>query len=190
VVSWPVDCYKEESVTFEVKQRASGLSHLDNDGRARMVDVSPKLPSLRMARARATVQLGRALAARLRRTGTVPKGNVLETARLAGIMAAKQTAHLIPLCHPLPLDVVEVNIALAGACAVVETVARTRAATGVEMEAMTAASVAALTIYDMCKAVSKGIVIGPIRLLEKSGGRSGHYQASNSSGKSKHGRKG
>jgi len=142
-----------------------------------MVDVSAKTTSSRMARAEATVQLGRALAERLRRTGTVPKGNVFETARLAGIMAAKRTAQLIPLCHPLVLDVVEVDIALAGDRAIIEAVARTRAATGVEMEALTAASVAALTVYDMCKAVSKGIVLGPIRLLEKSGGRSGWWQA-------------
>lgn len=155
-----------------------------------MVDVTPKPTSLRMARAEATVHLGPVLAARLRRTGDLPKGNVFETARLAGIMAAKQTAHLIPLCHPLPIDVVEVNIALSEECAVIETVTRTRAATGVEMEALTAASVAALTIYDMCKAVSKDIVIGPIRLLEKSGGRSGHWQAKKANRERNHGPKG
>ena len=114
-------------------------------------------------------------AARLRRTGAPAKGNVLETARLAGIQGAKQTASLIPLCHPLPLDVVEVHATIVGNRVLIETMARARAATGVEMEALTAASVAALTVYDMCKAASKDIVIGPIRLLEKSGGRSGHF---------------
>jgi len=153
------------------------LSHLDPSGRARMVDVTEKPASSRMARARAKVRLGRALAARLRRTGQVAKGNVLETARLAGILGAKQTAQLVPLCHPLPLDVVEVEAAITGEHVVIETLARTRAATGVEMEAMTAAAVAALTVYDMCKAASKGIVIESVRLLEKSGGRSGHYRA-------------
>jgi cyclic pyranopterin phosphate synthase len=151
------------------------LSHLDEAGRARMVDVAGKLPTARMARAEASVWLGRRLAAQLRRTGAVAKGNVLETARLAGILGAKQTSQLIPLCHPLPLDVVEVRASVVGERVAIETVARTRAATGVEMEALTAAAVAALTVYDMCKAASKDIVIGPIRLLEKSGGRSGHW---------------
>jgi len=152
------------------------LSHVDDSGRARMVDVTDKQPSPRMARAEARVKLGRALAARLRRTGSSAKGNVIETARLAGIQGAKQTAQLIPLCHPLPLDVVDVDIAISGEHAIVRTVARTRAVTGVEMEAMTAAAVAALTIYDMCKAASKAIVIEEVRLLEKSGGCSGHWR--------------
>jgi cyclic pyranopterin phosphate synthase len=151
------------------------LSHLDKAGNARMVDVTAKLPTARMARAEAVVILGRALAARLRRTGALSKGNVLETARLAGIQGAKQTANLIPLCHPLSLDVVEVNATIVGDHVLIEAMARARAATGVEMEALTAASVAALTVYDMCKAASKDIVVGPIRLLEKSGGRSGHF---------------
>jgi cyclic pyranopterin phosphate synthase len=151
------------------------LTHLDEAGRVRMVDVTDKLPTARMARAEASVWLGRSLAKQLRRTGSVSKGNVLETARLAGIQGAKQTANLIPLCHPLPLDVVEVHATLVGDRVLIETMARARAATGVEMEALTAASVAALTVYDMCKAASKNIVIGPIRLLEKSGGRSGHF---------------
>jgi cyclic pyranopterin monophosphate synthase len=153
------------------------LSHIDASGRARMVDVSDKQPSLRMARAEARVKLGRALALELRRTGALAKGNVVETARLAGIQGAKQTATLIPLCHPLPLDVVEVDVAISGEHAVIRTTARTRATTGVEMEAMTAAAVAALTVYDMCKAASKAIVVEQVRLLEKSGGRSGHWRA-------------
>ena len=158
-------------------KKNSGLSHLDEAGRARMVDMTGKPPTVRMARARASVKLGRKLAELLRRTGAVSKGNVLETARLAGIMGAKQTAQLIPLCHPLSLDVVEVQATIVGDEVVIDTLARTRAATGVEMEALTAATVAALTVYDMCKAASKGIVIGPIRLLEKDGGRSGHWQS-------------
>jgi cyclic pyranopterin phosphate synthase len=155
---------------------ARRLSHLDRAGRARMVDVTAKAPTLRMARARASVHVGRAVARFLRRTGAVTKGNVLETARLAGIQGAKLTAQLIPLCHPLPLDVVEVEATLLGERVRIEAVARTRAATGVEMEAMTAAAVAALTVYDMCKAASKGIVIESVELLEKSGGRSGHWR--------------
>jgi cyclic pyranopterin phosphate synthase len=158
-------------------KKNAGLSHLDEAGRARMVDMTGKPPTVRMARARASVKLGRKLAELLRRTGAVSKGNVLETARLAGIMGAKQTAQLIPLCHPLSLDVVEVQATIVGDEVVIDTLARTRAATGVEMEALTAATVAALTVYDMCKAASKGIVIGPIRLLEKDGGRSGHWQS-------------
>jgi cyclic pyranopterin phosphate synthase len=156
-------------------KNAPGLSHLDASGRARMVDVTEKQPGLRMARAEARVRLGRALATRLRRSGALAKGNVIETARLAGIQGAKQTAQLIPLCHPLPLDMVDVEIAISGEVAVIRTLARTRAVTGVEMEAMTAAAVAALTVYDMCKAVSKGIAVEEVRLLEKSGGRSGHW---------------
>ena len=162
------------------------LTHLDEAGRARMVDVTDKLPTARMARAEASVWLGRSLANLLRRKGSVSKGNVLETARLAGIMGAKQTSQLIPLCHPLALDVVEVHTEVVGDRVVIETLARTRGSTGVEMEALTAASVAALTVYDMCKAASKDLLIGPIRLLEKSGGRSGHWQAK----ETKRGRKG
>jgi cyclic pyranopterin monophosphate synthase len=157
--------------------KAPKLSHLSPSGRVRMVDVTDKPATARLARAQAKVRLGRALAERLRRTGQIGKGNVLETARLAGILGAKQTAQLIPLCHPLALDVVEVEAAIVGDRVVIETLARTRGATGVEMEAMTAAAVAALTVYDMCKSASHGIVIESVRLLEKSGGRSGHYRA-------------
>ena len=141
-----------------------------------MVDVTEKQPTPRLARAQASVRLGRKLAALIQGSGALAKGNVLETARLAGIQAAKHTATLIPLCHPLLLDVVEVHVEIVGERAVIETLARARAATGVEMEAMTAAAVAALTVYDMCKAASKGISIEVVRLLEKSGGRSGHWQ--------------
>jgi len=160
-----------------MNKRSPRLTHLDEAGRPRMVDVSDKLPTARMARAEATVWLGRSLANQLRRTGSLSKGNVLETARLAGILGAKQTSQLIPLCHPLALDVVEVQASVVADRVVIETLARTRGSTGVEMEALTAAAVAALTVYDMCKAASKDLIIGPVRLLEKSGGRSGHWRA-------------
>jgi cyclic pyranopterin phosphate synthase len=141
-----------------------------------MVDVSGKRPTSRLARAQASVRLGRALAAQVRKSGVLAKGNVLETARLAGIQGAKQTAMLIPLCHPLPLDHVQVSAELVADRVVIETLVRTRAATGVEMEALTAAAVAALTVYDMCKAASKDIIIEQVRLLEKRGGRSRHWR--------------
>ncbi len=141
-----------------------------------MVDVGEKPVTPRVARAQATVQLGPKLARQLRETGWVAKGNVIETARLAGIAGAKQTWQLIPLCHPLALDLVAVDARVRGSDVVIEAIAKTRASTGVEMEALTAAAVAALTVYDMCKAASKDIVIGPVLLLEKSGGRSGHWR--------------
>jgi cyclic pyranopterin phosphate synthase len=137
-----------------------------------MVDVSSKSETAREARAEAFVAMAPATVRLLKKTG-LPKGDAIETARIAGIQAAKRTSELIPLCHPLPLSYVEVAIAITASGARIATVARTRAETGVEMEALTAAAVAALTLYDMCKAVEKGIVIGPIRLIEKSGGKSG-----------------
>ena len=153
------------------------LSHLSPDGRARMGDVGRKRPTVRMARAVATVKLGTRIAAVLAETGAWGKGNVVETARLAGIMAAKRTAELIPLCHTIPLDVVDVRISPGAASLRVESFVRARHVTGVEMEALTAAAVAALTIYDMCKAADKGIVIEQVRLLEKTGGKSGDWSA-------------
>jgi cyclic pyranopterin phosphate synthase len=140
-----------------------------------MVDVGAKSATARFARAEAVVRVGETIAAMLRETGRAAKGNVLETARLAGIQAAKMTSMLIPLCHPLPLDVVEIEVRLEGDAVRIETRVACEAKTGVEMEALTAATVAALTVYDMCKAAGKGIEIGPVRLLEKSGGRSGHW---------------
>ncbi len=141
-----------------------------------MVDVSQKRPTLRTARAEATVRLGPRITAVLKKSGNLAKGNVIETARIAGIMAAKRTAELIPLCHSLPLDVVEVQISFSGAALRIESMVRTHHVTGVEMEALTAAAVAALTIYDMCKAADKGIVIEEIQLLEKTGGKSGDWK--------------
>jgi cyclic pyranopterin monophosphate synthase len=155
----------------------SGLSHLDDQGRATMVDVGPKAETARVARAEALVRMAPQTLAVIA-GGTAPKGDVLATARLAGIMAAKRTHELIPLCHPLALSFVGVDITpseqLPGLRIVAE--ARLTGKTGVEMEALTAASVAALTVYDMVKAIDRGMEIKSVRLLEKSGGRSGHWQ--------------
>jgi len=150
------------------------LTHVDKEGRARMVDVTEKSETVRVARAEAFVEMS-AETVKLLRDQAMPKGDPLEVARIAGIQAAKKTSELIPLCHPLPLTHLDISIKVIDSGARIETVARTKAETGVEMEAMTAASVAALTLYDMCKAVEKGISIGPVRLLEKSGGKSGHW---------------
>jgi len=154
------------------------FSHLDANGRARMVDVSGKEPTVRMARVRAEVHLN-AETMRLLVQKALPKGEVLGTARVAGILAAKRTFELIPLCHPLPLDFADVSFTVDEAAGVVhvEAEARTSARTGVEMEALIAAQVAAATIYDMCKAVQKDIRITNCRLVYKSGGKSGLFEA-------------
>ena len=151
------------------------LSHMDEQGRVRMVDTSAKEATERRAVASARVLMSPATLAAVREHRT-PKGDPLETARLAGIMAAKRTAELIPLCHPLPLTHVEVRAELTDSGVLIEAEAATRAQTGVEMEALTAATVAALTVYDMCKAVDKGITITDVRLEEKTGGKSGEYR--------------
>jgi len=149
------------------------LSHFDSSGNARMVDVSAKTATRREAIASAFVELSEAVLAALPEN---PKGNPLEVARFAGIQAAKRTSELIPMCHPLPLSFVDVEIEIvAGGIQVLATVATT-AVTGVEMEALTAASIAALTIYDMTKALDKSIRIREIMLLEKRGGKSGDYR--------------
>ena len=150
------------------------LTHVDEHGEARMVDVSGKEATDRQAVARATVEMEPPTAA-LIAAGALDKGDVLATARLAGIQAAKRTGELIPLCHPLGLDHVDVEIGVDEKSGLVTVVAsaRVHARTGVEMEAMTAASVAALTIYDMVKAVERGVRITGVELVEKSGGRSG-----------------
>lgn len=141
-----------------------------------MVDVSAKPTTVRTAHAQARVRLGPLAAAALR-DATLAKGDALVTAQLAGILAAKQTATLIPLCHPVALARVEVRFAWDGDTLLVQSQARTAAQTGVEMEALVAASIAALTIYDMTKAVDKGIVVESVRLLSKSGGKSGNWTA-------------
>jgi len=141
-----------------------------------MVDVGDKPVTRRTATAEAWVDVGAELAALLRDTGVVAKGNVLETARLAGIMAAKRTAELIPMCHPVALSVVELTADIAGDRVRLVASASCEGRTGVEMEAMTAAAIAALTVYDMVKSAGKGVEIGPVRLLTKCGGKSGQWQ--------------
>ncbi len=154
-------------------QRAT-LTHVDARGRVKMVDVGSKAVTAREAVARGSITMSRE-ALRLIRTGRVKKGDPLQTARLAGILAAKQTSALIPLCHPLPLTGVDVELTPRPRGYDIEARVRTTAQTGVEMEALTAVAVAALTIYDMVKAVDKAMVIGDIKLIFKSGGRSGTY---------------
>jgi cyclic pyranopterin phosphate synthase len=154
----------------------SELTHFDEQGRSRMVDVGEKSVTTRRARASAIVRMAKETA-RLIKDRELAKGDVLEVARLAGIMAAKRTGELIPLCHPLPLEAVELSLEFLEETALqIVANARVTAKTGVEMEALTAASVAALTVYDMCKSVDRSMSIEKIRLEEKSGGRSGHFQ--------------
>ena len=157
----------------------SDLTHLGADGRAEMVDVSAKEVTQRVAVARALVRVAPETA-RLIAAGNAPKGDVIGVARIAGIQAAKRTHELIPLCHQLPLSFVgvEATIDEQGGAIELRTEARTTARTGVEMEALTAASVAALTIYDMVKGVERGAAIERVELIEKSGGRSGHWTRS------------
>lgn len=150
------------------------LSHIDEEGRVRMVDTSDKAITTRHAVASAHVLMSQETVAAVRDHRT-PKGDPLEAARLAGIMAAKRTAELIPLCHPLPLTHVDVQARIEGYGVYLESSVSTNAQTGVEMEALTAVTVAALTIYDMCKALDKGIVISDVRLERKTGGKSGDY---------------
>ncbi len=152
------------------------LSHLDEQGRARMVDVSAKADTMREATARGRVHLEPATL-ELVRAGGIEKGDVLTVARVAGIMAAKRTGELIPMCHPLPITAVAVEITADTVASTleIEATARIVGKTGVEMEALTAVSVAALTIYDMCKAVDRGMTIDAVRLAHKAGGKSGEY---------------
>jgi cyclic pyranopterin phosphate synthase len=151
---------------------AKKLSHYDKQGRARMVDVSAKVATRREAVAESFVALPAKVARALPRN---PKGNALEAARFAGIAAAKRTAELIPLCHTIPLAHVEIEAKVVRGGVRITASATTTAQTGVEMEALTAAAVAALTVYDMCKALDKGICIREVRLLSKSGGKSGKW---------------
>jgi cyclic pyranopterin phosphate synthase len=154
------------------------LTHFDDHGASRMVDVGEKAVTTRVARAEGRITMKPETLMRIRDRGFA-KGDVLEVARLAGIMAAKKTADLIPLCHPLPLDAVTLAFDFPDRQSVwIEATVKVTARTGVEMEALTAVSVAALTIYDMCKAVDRGMAIEAVRLVEKSGGRSGHWARS------------
>jgi cyclic pyranopterin phosphate synthase len=152
------------------------LTHFDKQGASRMVDVSEKSETRRLARASGLVRMSPATLERIRERD-LSKGDVIEVARLAGIMAVKRTADLIPLCHPLGIDSVELRIHPGdGPCLEIEATVKVLGRTGVEMEALTAVSVAALTVYDMCKAIDRGMTIERIRLEEKSGGRSGTYR--------------
>ena len=163
-------------MTKAIKRRTRPrLSHVDEKGRVQMVDVTDKPETDREAIAEAVVRMNAAAIRAIRRK-EVKKGDPLQTARLAGMLAAKRTADLIPLCHPLPLSLVEVLMEARPRGYVIRSRVRTTGRTGVEMEALVAVATAALTLYDMLKAVDRAMVIGPIRLLEKRGGRSGHYR--------------
>jgi cyclic pyranopterin monophosphate synthase len=159
-----------------VSRERAKLTHVDADGRARMVDTSDKPLTSRKARARGSVRMS-AEALHQLVAGSMGKGDVLGVARLAGIQAAKQAAHLIPLCHVLPLDHVQVEARVDAerGCVLLEAEVACRAATGAEMEAIVGVLIAAATVYDMCKAVDRGITIGDVELVEKSGGRSGRW---------------
>lgn len=153
------------------------FTHLDEEGRPRMVNVSEKPLSRRSARAEARVILTAEIARQLKESGSIAKGNVIETARIAGIMGAKRTAELIPMCHTLRLDSVELDFKLEDNVLQISAETRCTDKTGVEIEAMTSVSIAALTVYDMCKSADKGIIIESIRLVEKTGGKSGSWSA-------------
>ena len=152
------------------------LTHLDEHGRARMVDVGAKAMTERICVARAEVRMAASTLERIA-AGALPKGDVLAVARLAGIQAAKRTADWIPLAHPIALDAIEVDLTVdsAGSCVRVQAIARAQARTGVEMEALVAVSAASLALYDMCKAVDRGMTVEAVRLIEKRGGKSGHW---------------
>ncbi|HEX8300209.1 cyclic pyranopterin monophosphate synthase MoaC [Sphingomonas sp.] len=159
------------------REREGNLTHLDQTGAAHMVDVAGKPVTAREAIATGRITMSPHAAAAIA-AGSVRKGDVLATARIAGIMAAKKTAELIPLCHPLPLTSVSINLVSDETGVTVTATVATEAQTGVEMEALTATTVALLTLYDMAKALDKAMVIGDIRLLSKKGGKSGNWEAS------------
>ena len=154
---------------------SNSFTHTDKKGRARMVDVSGKQITPRRAVAEGTVLLTPAIA-RAIRENEVAKGNVIEIAKIAGIQAAKKTSDLVPLCHPIPLSSIQMDLRLTSRAIRIRAEVKADAKTGAEMEALTAVSVAALVVYDMCKGMDKGMEIGEIRLLEKEGGKSGHYR--------------
>jgi cyclic pyranopterin phosphate synthase len=154
----------------------SKLTHLNRSGEAHMVDVSDKADTVRTATAQSQVELTPAIVAAIT-DDNLPKGDLYATARIAGIQAAKKCSDLIPLCHPLPLSKITMDIELQGNSLLITALCKTTGKTGVEMEALTAASVAALTVYDMCKGLDKGMIIRETKLLEKSGGKSGDWSA-------------
>ena len=153
------------------------FSHITSQGKARMVNISAKSITKRMARAESLVKVGTDIIKKIRDCGGLGKGKVMEAARISGIFAAKHTSELIPMCHPLLLDAVEIDIELDKDTVRIESRIYSEGKTGVEMEAMTAAAISALTVYDMVKSAGKGIQIGPVRLLEKEGGKSGHWHS-------------
>jgi cyclic pyranopterin phosphate synthase len=166
----------EERITTAASDERKTLTHLDSQGLPRMVDVSAKAETMREAEAEAVLWVGQEVMRHIR-AGSTPKGNIFETARIAGVMGAKRTSELIPLCHPLNLTHASVDITPLDDRIVIRTKVRTRGSTGVEMEALTAASITGLTLYDMLKAISKEMRLDGLRLLAKSGGRSGEYRA-------------
>jgi cyclic pyranopterin monophosphate synthase len=151
------------------------LTHINRRGDASMVDVSPKAVTSRRALATGRIQLTRAIVKAIQ-NDRVSKGNVLEVARIAAILAAKRTSELIPLCHPIPISSIAITFHWIDTTLLIEAEVKAEAKTGVEMEALTAVSVAGLVVYDMCKGIDKGMVIGEIELLEKEGGKSGYYR--------------
>jgi cyclic pyranopterin phosphate synthase len=151
------------------------LTHLDRNGHARMVDVGAKAVTKRIAVASARIEIGKELQGLIEK-GALPKGDVLAVSRIAGIMAAKKTAELIPMCHPIALDSVAVDLSVADGCVHVRARVRASGRTGVEMEAMIAASVASLAFYDMCKSLDRGMAISCVQLEEKDGGKSGRFR--------------
>lgn len=151
------------------------LSHIDEKGQTRMVDVSGKAVTSRRAVAEGSIRLTKAIVDAIKAQSTA-KGNVLETARIGAIQAAKKTSELIPLCHPIPISNISIDFQLQGINLKIRAEVSAEAKTGVEMEALTAVAVGSLIIYDMCKGIDKGMVIGPIQLLEKEGGKSGTYR--------------
>ncbi len=157
----------------------SKLTHLNASGEAHMVDISAKDDTSRTAIAQSRVELTRSIVAAIS-DSSLAKGDLYATARIAGIQAAKKTSDLVPLCHPLPLSKITLDIDLQGNNLIITALCKTTGKTGVEMEALTAASVAALTVYDMCKGLDKGMVISQTRLLEKTGGKSGDWRAETS----------
>ena len=157
-------------------QPEKNFTHLNEGDQPRMVNISGKTFTHRTAVAEAMVHLGPELARMLKETGSTKKGPVIQTAVIAGIQGSKRTSDLIPMCHPLPLSAVEVDIQLEGEKARIQVQVKTSHQTGVEMEALTGASVAALTLYDMCKSISKAMIIESVKLLEKTGGVSGEYR--------------
>ncbi|HUI84051.1 MAG TPA: cyclic pyranopterin monophosphate synthase MoaC [Candidatus Binatia bacterium] len=166
----------------KAKDKPRKLSHYNEAGQAAMVDISGKAASVREAEASAFVAMSREV---IRALPHNPKGDPLEVARIAGILAAKRTAELIPMCHPIPLSKVEVEAETRREGIAIRTLVRSTAVTGVEMEALVAASVAALTVYDMCKALDKGIAIREVVLLRKRGGKSGDYRREKKSSESR-----